>query len=426
MPYLIKTSPDQLFSLDYGSRNGLYYKIYAGEKTLRTNVLYNSGTEEYTATKDHQNNVQVVCKNRMNQIIHFIQRGSTFQLKTILDDYDNNFQISNLNLQACNEKIFLYYTAKNLETGQFNIIQHNLTENNSPQSITTVSDLRSHYECHVLDDHIFMLSVYPNEEQKNELLLNSFNCSTGNWEEPEVLYTSAHPIIYTTMCFDQEQAFHILYTTNQFGQYNTSYLKINIEEPIQLENIHSTPHNIKPIIFSYNHQLWLNWQEGQHNYMMLSTTKGTNFTKPHLCSDQPNNLRPIHYFYDTNIHGSLYGQHFYGVVEPLPSFSVLKEIDMDQIHIDAKPNKELKLFISSLQGTDLATTKTSSPPSDLDALQRENDELKRVQRQISTQYEELTQLAKDLQSEGKKWRSKFFSAEMELRAYQNKDNNPTT
>lgn len=423
MPYLIKTSPDQLFLLDYNSRTGLFYKVYSGGKALRTTVLYSAGTEEFTAAKDGNNNIHVVCKNRLNQIIHFSQRGAGFQQQTVLDDYDNNFNISNLHLTGYHDQLHLFYTAKNLDENTINIVQHQLGRRYSPRAITTVNDFQHHYECQVYEDHIFLLSINKGPDMKNQLSLNAYDCGQELWEDTEILYSSSHPITHSTMCFDKDQAFHILITTNQFGQYSTSYMKINVEVPIELEGIYSCPHNISPVIFSYDDTLWVNWKEKDHAYMLLSADHGLSFSEPRLCSLQDANLKIYHYYFDQNIHNTLYGSSFYGLADTNPVFAILNQMDMDQIHMDSTPNNELKLFLDALKEDSLPSHVASVPlNNDFEDLQRENDELKNVQRKIAAQYEELSQLAKDLQAEGKKWRSKFFSVEMELRTIKNNKN----
>ncbi|WP_105614350.1 hypothetical protein [Vallitalea okinawensis] len=413
MAYIIKNNPDHLFFLDYSQRNGLYYKQFTHSRNLRTNILYAMSTEHFAATQDDSNQIHIVCKDKHNQLVHFTQNSSNlFDNNVILEDSDNNFRISNFKFVTCEGELFLFYTARNPNENTSDIIQHKITSKDEPpQSVIPVTSLNSNYECFNYNGKIYLLSINEEDYQKHELQLSIYDPAVGEWEYYDTLASTPHPITYCSMCIDNNDTFHIIYTQNQNSTFVTQYMKLEPEDEY-ISEAYSCPFDINPIIFVYDGTLWINWFENNNLYMQLSTDFGESFSKPQLCSLQDTNIKVYHYLYDPDMHPNLQGSSFYGAMDTYPKLAILNQLDMDNIHINTKPNNELKLYVSTLK-----SAYTNAEKEQYEKLMQENDELKRIQEKITGQYEELSKLAKNLQKEGKKWRNKYYSAELELRSY---------
>lgn len=410
MAYILKNNPDQLFYLDYSSRNGLYYKYFSASKNNRIMSLSQQSTLNYAATLDSNHQIHVACKNRQNQIVHYKQSKVGFTNEVILDDPDNTYNISNFRLITCKDELFLFYTAKNPNEKTADIIQHQLNNDDTPpQSVIPVENLTSHYDCLLFNDDIYLLSINREANNEYELQLSVYEKEKEDWEYYATLASSTHPITHCSMCVDSHNQLHCIYTQNQYGRYTTSYTSIG-KDSDDNKQIHTCPYDIQPVIFSYNDTLWINWKENKGLYMQMSTNQGQTFTDTQSCSLQDPNMQIYHYIYDQDLHPSLKGHNFYGVTELYPKFAILNQLDMDHIHIQNRPNKELKLFM-----TQLNDIYKNSNSNDYKRLLKENRELKHLQDQMITQYEELSDMAKRLQNEGKKWRSKYYSAQVELK-----------
>lgn len=414
MAYLLKNSPDQLFFLDYSPRNGLLYKHTTLNKGARTMVLSSQSTSHYSATLDSHHQIHIACKNKQNQIVHYYQTKIGFNNEIILDDPNNTYSISNFKFISCNEDLILFYTAKNPDADTADIIQHKLnTEDTPPQSVIPVTSLQTHYDCIYHQNHLYLLSINKEDEKKHELQLSVYNFEDNEWQYYKTLATSSQPITYCTMCSDNNDNLHILYTRNQYGRYTSHFLTLDGEEDTQ--QIHTCPYDIQPTLFIYNNTLWVNWLENQQLYMQMSTDGGSTFSETEPCSMQGNNLRWFTYVYDQGNHPRLIGRYFFGTMDNYPKFAILSQIDMDHIHPQYRPNKELKLFV-----TQLSDVHRNSLKKDYSKLVLENQELKKHQNNLVEQYEELTDVTKRLQQEGKRWKNKYYDLQIELKAVESK------
>lgn len=397
MAYLLKNNDNHIYIITYSQHSGLFYKVYSKTSLLKTSTLNSSSLNQYSATIDHKGLINVVCKDKKNQIIHFIESTAKFNQTVVLNDPENRFNISNLKLITANKQLHLFYTAQNPDDDSSNIIHHILdgSTNSTPQSITSTTALDTTYECFVYNNLIYMLSIDKTEEGYS-LILSSYNCTKNEWILENSLVTTKNPITYCTMCIDKEGNNNILYIENNYAQLDLKYIKYNTKIN-NTSTLYTSAYEIEPILFIYNDSLWLNWKSGDKLLMMLSINSGESFTKPSYCSTINSNSSLIHYYSQYKNRENLQGNIFYGVESPFPNIFILNKLDMNNIHINKPSNNELKLYIDSLKDT-----------TELNILKTENNELKEIQKDIIEQYEKLSSMVVKVQDEGKKWRSKYY------------------
>ena len=396
MAYLIKNNDNHIYIITYSQPSGLFYKVYSKKSLLKTSTLHSSSLDEYSATIDQKGLINIVCKNKRNEIVHLNESTSKFNQKVILNDPNNNFHISNLKLISANKQLHLFYTAQNPDDNSSNIIHHILDEstNSTPQSIVSTTTSNTTYECFVYNHLIYMLSIDKTEEGY-ELILNSYNCTENEWICENVLAKTKSPITYCTMCIDKDGNNHILYIENNYAQLDLKYIKYN-KKIESISVLYTSAYEIEPVIFIYNDSIWLNWKASDKLLMMLSVNNGESFTKPSYCSAINPKSSLIHYYSQYKNRENLLGNIFYGTDTPFPNIFILNKLDMDNIHINTPANSELKLYIDSLKMN-----------KELITLKKENDELKNIQKDIIEQYERLSSMVVKVQDEGKKWRSLY-------------------
>ena len=90
---------------------------------------------------------------------------------------------------------------------------------------------------------------------------------------------------------------------------------------------------------------------------------------------------------------------------------------MDGIHFNMTPNTELQLYLNAIKNAlNLSVSKSALEEENIN-LKHEILELNQIQRDITNQYNELAELTKRIQEEGKKWRELYFKGKTEIDFY---------
>lgn len=406
MPYLLSKNNTNVL-VDKTGEN-IYYRNYPSMYNSRAIVVAKTSSNEYTAQIDSDNNMHIIYKSSNNSIIHLYESNGKFDKKIVLDDFNNIYKISNLKY-ICDEKNYLFYCAVNPYEKTSDLIFHSFskTEDIEPQSLLTLPNLNSPYECILHNRMIYLLCSVQNEN-KYELNLYRYNIAEDTWYDYETIVTLTNPINDYSLCIYNDEI-RVAYVVEQFGYNKLLYTSKSDHwsEPIE---IYSCGQKLSPIIFTYNNIIWINWKEQNLLKASLSSNNGKFFTEAQKCSAQSS--ESTHYYFYGCKNKNLWGNKFYGYINKHPILAILSQVDTDNILLYNHNNLEMKSIINAF------TTNNNSV--DKKEIKKELDYQLQVQEQITTQYNELAELAKELQNEGKKWKSKYFKAENEIKKLKKK------
>ena len=403
MSYLIKKSPNSIFGILY-QNDSLILKTYSS-KYSRPISLARNMTPVYSAALDTNNGINIVFKSKDNKIIHLKENNLNYLRNIILDDQNNTYNISNMRLISCNDNLYLFYTALNPYENTNDLIFHNITNSTSPpQSIVSLTNINSSYDIISLNGKLYLVCY--NKSTQYELNLFSFDLQNNNWTLEKTLHTQTNPITYTSFCHDCHNNLHIVYISENFGSYQLYYIN---NSQTQQKLIHSSAYSIEPIIFQYKEYIWINWIENNVNKMTFSDIDNANFSSISKASFQ---LDYMDIVYLINPYDEICGQKFYGSIIQNPIISVLSQIDLDNMLLNNNLNTELNLLIKNVNKKSNYNNTEDEPENDLNS---EINYLKQVQHSIKQQYDDLAKLAKNLQEEGKHWKSKYLKSEMEVK-----------
>lgn len=380
--------------------DSIYSKTLPATRNNRLMTIARNATKVFFANMDEQYHLNIIYKTTDNQIVHIKEENNTYNRKVLLDDKSNVYNISNLQFICFNNNIYLFYTANNPYDNTYDLIFHNIYDtSSSPQSLLSMIDLNAHYELTVINHQLTLLCITKNEAY--ELNLYTYDTNTNEWQINTSIKQQSNPITYATLCNDQEKP-HILYMSEQFGQNQLYYTDIRSPEKL----LYTSPYAIEPSIFKYQGFLWVNWLERKEGKFICSVDNGTTFGDVNKGSIEEDTMEKLFF---TNHYDQVYGNRFYGTPNPTLNLFILSQIDVDNILLNNNINKEMKILLNNLVGKKpkLAAASTRS----------ENDveSLKNIQENIIQQYNELSEFAKQLQEEGKKWRGKYNKAEIEIK-----------
>lgn len=412
MSCFLKYHDDSLMMVDYSPRKGLYYQVFTKDQATRPTLLLTNGTYEYTAFLDGKEQYHVIAKNNRNQIIHMSESSNTIQKQAILDDYDNAFKIINLYALSLKNQFHLFYFAMNPSTKNPELIYHLLQNSSStPIALGEIPSNEVNFDCFKFKDNIILAMI--NKDNDNYLIkINSINSNGDRYN----LYTpvcSKFPISCCKIIIDKSNIYHLIYVQEKYGQYQLMY-KNNKNEWSDNQLLYSCGYLIKPILLIYHDALWINWNENGILKAILSVDMGENFSEPINNSIQDSNISLHSYDGITHSYPSLICNQLYGINQSTPKFVLLHSLDMDGIHPHLNPNIELKLYLSHIKNQlKISVSKTELEEKNK-YLKNEIDNLTIIQNNITTQYNELADLTKKIQDEGKKWRESYNEAKNEI------------
>lgn len=400
MPYLIIKDNEENVLVDKAGEN-IFMRIYPMNYSQRTNVICKSIYNEYTVA-EKKGSIQIVYRTSKNSVIHLSEEGTFFAKKTLLEDFENNYNISNLKL-LCDKKNYLFYCAVNPYENTNDLIFHIFSNNEekAPQALLSLPQLHSKYQCEMIDDKIYLMtSIY--QDQRYELNFYIYNIEMEQWEEFETLFTSEYPI--TDFCFvKKNNEISISYVIEQYGHYSLYYAKKD-NRGIRTTEIYSAGQKMNCILFIYNKVIWINYKINDTLFYSFSTNNGRDFSEGIKCTVQNNSVDNIKLLLKNK--PSLIGNNFFGYIGKHPYVVILSQIDVDNILFYSGENTELKKL--------LEVTFDHNPGSGKkDEFMEEINRLRKVEQEIYDKYNELVQFTKEVQAEGKKWKKKYKRVERE-------------
>ncbi len=402
MPYLFSIK-NQILLVNKTSDN-LYLRYYPSHHNQRMSVMVKSIFNDYTAQLDELEHLHIIYKSSANNLVHLFEDNNKFTKKVILDDYNNSYQVTNLRY-LYDKKHYLFYCAVNPYEGTSDLIFHPFTnsdEESSPQSLFTLTHLNAPYECTIHNGILYLLSTIV-VDQEHQINLYQYHIKNEQWDHFETIRVLKDPVTSLSLCINQH-GYHVAYEVKS-GEDHTIYYTKKINDWSKPQSIYSSRKDLFPVLFLYNDLIWLNWRD---NTLMncMSADYGYSFTEPLPCSVQ--NKSAIHYYFYHYTTPSLSGHKFYGFIDREPYLSVLSQVDTEGILPYQDKNNEVKSIVDNIH-------LLRKNYKQVEALQKENSELKEVQNTIKNQYNELAGMAKKLQEEGKKWKSKYLRSDMELK-----------
>ncbi|MCT4598008.1 MAG: hypothetical protein N4A50_09065 [Vallitalea sp.] len=400
MPFLLSKNNASNLLIDKTGES-IFYRHYPSKFNQRAIVIAKSTSNEYAASLDEYNNIHIIYKNSNNSLVHLYENNNKFDKKILLDDYNNAYQISNLKY-IYYRKNYLFYCAHNPYEKTSDLIFHSFMQNEytEPQSLISIPHLASPYECILYNDIIYLLCQLQNNGSY-ELNLYEYNINNSSWNEYETIVTSTTPFTSYSLCINNN-TIHVTYEKIE-SSLNRIYYISNIKEKWETPlEIYSSISRLSPVIFTYNNIIWINFKENNQLKNSLSSNNGLSFTTPQLCSSQSKEAR-YYYFYGYKSN-NLSGNKFYGYINKYPILAVLSQVDTDNILLSNNSNLEIKSIIENFTSTKTYNSIT---------LKQEIEEQKEIQKNISTQYDNLAKMAKELQEQAKMWKSKFAKSEQE-------------
>ncbi|PKM96458.1 MAG: hypothetical protein CVU84_01735 [Firmicutes bacterium HGW-Firmicutes-1] len=406
MAYLLLNNDENILINKVGE--SIYWRSYPQKNSQKTSILGKSVYPDYCASIDDSNKIHLIYKTSQNSIVHLFGKDSSYTSTTLLEDSDNSYKITNLQLVSDNRS-YLFYAALNPYENTTDLIFHNFEEgaNTAPQSLLELPSLNAKYQCSIHDGVIYLLCCITNNNTY-ELNLYAYNILTNNWENYETLVVSEYPI--TDFCYiTQKDNIHITYVVEKYGHSTLYYGQRKNVEFISVE-ITAIGQKIKPVIFIYNDIIWINYLTSQILYSAFSNDGGRTFSQPIRCTLQNNTITNIYLYGFHNT--SLLGNIFLGYIDHQPNIAVLSQIDLDHILFYSTTNSELR---EMLKGSLTPSRPIEQDNNKVEKLQQEVYNLKELQKSITEQYNQLASFAKEVQYEGKKWRKKYQRLSKEMK-----------
>lgn len=401
MPFLLSKNNTSNLLIDKTGES-IYYRHYPSKFNQRAVVIAKSTSNEYAASLDEYNNIHIIYKNSNHSLVHLYENNNKFEKKILLDDFNNAYQISNLKY-IYYRKNFLFYCAHNPYEKTSDLIFHSFMQNeySEPQSLISIPNLSSPYECVLYNDIIYLLCQLQNNDGSYELNLYQYNINKSTWNEYETIVTSPSPFTSYSLCIKKNNI-HVTYEKIE-SSLNKIYYICSKDDKWEIPvEIHSSISKLSPVIFTYNNIIWINFKENNQLKNSLSSNDGFSFTTPQLCSSQSKEAT-FYYFYGYKSN-NLSGNKFYGYINKYPILAVLSQVDTDNILLSSNSNLEIKSIIENFTTTDGYNNTT---------LKQEIEQQKEIQENISTQYNNLAKMAKELQEQAKMWKTKYAKSEQE-------------
>ncbi|NLI89750.1 MAG: hypothetical protein GX366_05010 [Epulopiscium sp.] len=420
MPYLIRMNETQLLLLNHSNNNGVYSQILSSTGLSRPTIISRNPSSNYSATLDDDKNLHILLQPSKEQVIHLHYQDKNVTRNTILEDPKNIYNFSNLKTIHATNQVHLFYTAKKPNEDSYELIHHILCKEDKFETCPILSfsseTLGFRYQCY--DGKIFILYG----ELSDTYCLNIIVYQDNSWTKPIIIKKSTFPIDDFQFCIDNQGRIHIVYVYEKYGRYHLSYKQYFGEGFSDDHSLYSTSTIIYPTIFTYHGGVWINFIGDDKLQMILSMDNGASFSKNVDCSMQTNDLRRCNFLSAPDIFPLNFNCNtiFASLSYPIRS-GVISSIDMINFHPDLRPNTELELFIDGIIHTfsgDSPTTNTPAAPQDIinriKDLEVENNELKQIQENMVQQYNDMAELTKKIQDEGKKWRDKALDLTKEL------------
>jgi len=412
MACFLKNPDGTLIMVNYSPRKGLYYQIFMDDHTSRPNLLLANGTYEYSAFLDENSNLHVIAKNDKSQIIHFQLLSNKIEKEIILDDYANEFKISDIFALSFKNQVHLLYYADNPSTKNTELIYQLLKKPYcAPVPLGEIPNREINFDCIRQKDNV-LLSMISKEQDDYTINIKALNPQSNKWVDFYQPVKSKFPVKYCKLILDQSGICHLLYIQEQYGQYQLIY-KNNKEGWSNSHPLYSCGYFIKPVLFIYQDALWINWNENGTFKSLLSVDMGDSFSETIHNSIQDSGAS-IHYYENKLSDSPLICNQLYGISHYPPQFVLLYNLDMDGIHPHLKVNNELKLYLTHIKKQLNISVSKRKLEEENHRLKDELEKMTNIQMDISHQYNELAELARKIQEEGKKWRNLNKEAKSEI------------
>lgn len=423
MPYLIRTHNNQLLLLNYSVKIGLYSQTLSSTGLSRPVIINRSNTSNYSAAIDHNQDLHIITQPSQEQIMHLQYKNNNVTRSIILEDPKGIYNFSNLYTLYAKEHVHLFYTAKQPIGNSCELIHHILCQENKIETSPILSfssePLGFRYMAH--DDRIFLLY----SEISTQYLLQFIMYEGDKWGKPVPVANSSFPIDDFQFCISHNSHIHVVYVQEKYGRYHLVYKKYENNIWSDEKVLHTAATAINPCIFTYHQGLWINFIDNTHLQMILSMDNGNTFSKNVNCSLQTSELERCTFVSAPDALPSSFSCNtlYASLTHPIRT-GIISNIDMINFHPDITPNTELELLLDGVFHSLSVKNISSPPPSvtpdnamDFANLQSENQELKQIQEHMVTQYNDMTELTKKIQEEGKKWRIKALSLESQLKEH---------
>lgn len=420
MPYLIRMNESQLLLLNHSNNNGVYSQVLSANGLSRPTIISRNANSNYSATLDNDNNLHILLQPSKEQVIHLHYKDKNVTRNTILEDPKNIYNFSNLKTIYATNQVHLFYTAKKPTEDSYELIHHILCKEDKFETCPILSfpSERLDFCYQHYNDKIFILY----SELSDSYCLNIIVYENNNWTEPITIKKSTFPIDDFQFCIDSQGRIHIVYVNEKYGRYHLSYKQYYGEGFSDDISLYSTSTIIYPTIFTYHDGIWINFIGDDKLQMILSMDNGISFSKNVDSSIQNNELRRCNFLSAPDILPLNFNCNtiFASLSFPIRA-GIISSIDMINFHPDLRPNTELELFIDGILHTfpgNATPSNTLAISQDVEnrikELETENNELKQVQKHMVEQYNDMAELTKKIQGEGKKWRDKALTLTKEL------------
>ncbi|QUI23655.1 hypothetical protein HZI73_15755 [Vallitalea pronyensis] len=407
MPYLLSKNSTTNLLIDKTGES-IYYRMYPVKYNQRAVVIAKSLNHDYAAILDDTSHLHLIYKSSTNSLVHLFEKNNKFESMTLLEDHNNTYQITNLKY-LYHQKNYLFYCAYNPFEKTSDLILHTFLdhEQTEPQSLFSIPSLSTHYECLIVDNTLYLLCQTLSQEGEYEINLYPYNVNTSTWDDYETIAKSINPFMDYAMCI-QDHIVHITYVERDKGKNIIYYTQksSDVRKPIAITDSNSI---LSPIIFIYNHIIWVNWKENNQLMHSLSSNNGETFNQSRPCSAQSPEATYYYFYGYTN--QNLMGHKFYGYINGHPILAVLSQVDTDNILLNNYHNLEMKSLINNFSSKDNGKLKI---------LEQEIETHKEVQQNISNQYDNLAKMAKELQTQAKMWKNKYAVSEKEIKKLKKK------
>lgn len=249
-------------------------------------VLVEQCTLEFDATIDKDDNIYLVCQNKMGLILLLSYDGGAWNVTSLEDSKEEVF---NFNILKIGDKIHIIY-CKSVERDKrtYKII-HKIMEGEDSRS-TEICEIKTREilnPVQVIKHHNKLIMGYYNlVDQTEQLFFRIYHINKEVWDESKQLTFTNNYKLYLDILEGENNDFHITYSQYLNGNLVIKYEKHKIEDSNNeklFEKIISNPGNCSYPTFIINEdKLWNVWTEYNSVVSSFSHDGGKTWSSPYL------------------------------------------------------------------------------------------------------------------------------------------------
>lgn len=302
---IVKYNEKMKMKFSYSKEIGIYYSIIENNKIIKRNIVINTSFNYFHVSKDLNDNINVICQNKVGNIILYKLMKNKCEYKEILG-------VNTMNITPIKTKKFFYenYYVFSLD--------------NNPKKIYGSYDLKKidtlYYDKNNIDIDFDILAyedyktliINSNSFNMDRIIIKIFDKDNKKWGNEQLVYVSKNKYIDRSYLLTNNKI-HFLILINENKDKAVIYKNIDTNKNgFQKEIVLFENKEISScLITTINNILWAVWISENKLYASYSINLGEDFSEPRVyrCINDENiekigileedNIKEV-YFYEEN------------------------------------------------------------------------------------------------------------------------------